>query len=322
MDAGEESRAVVKAVGHDRNVLRRGQGEHFPQLGDAAHLDRARLQKIHRARFQQLLVLHERRRILAGCHRDAALRTHLRQARDVLWRPDRFLQPAQVHGPQPVRHVERLAHRPRAVHVQHQAHILAPGIPRGLRRRDLYFVQLDVPEPLADGALDVLRHGLRVGVADQAGVAIEFRRTAAAQQAMHRLSRHLAGDVPESDVDTRQAVNDRSAATEDVQLLLQFQKQGLDGRRIPADAHRRQDLVDCRPGRRDHVVAEGLAPTRHAVIGHHLHQQRVGGLPGLAAPDFGVGRTAAGVGDAQDDGFNGSDFHFSRFRLKLFRETG
>jgi len=120
---------------------------------------------------------------------------------------------------------------------------------------------------------------------------------------VHRLPGCLASDVPERDVQARQAEDDRAAAAEDVQFLLQLQHQLFDLQRVAAQAHRRQDLIDGDLCGGDDVVAEGLAPTGNTGIGAGLHQQRIRGPPGRAAPRFGVGRAAAAVWDVQQDSF-------------------
>ena len=99
-----------------------------------------------------------------------------------------------------------------------------------------------------------------LGVADQAGVAGQPRHAGSAQQLVHRLACGLARDIPQRDVDARQAEDHRPAAPEDVQLLLQLQHQAFDRERVAAHAHGRDHLVDRGLGGRNDVVAERLAP--------------------------------------------------------------
>src|SRR4026209_541730 len=56
----EKCRAVVEAARGHRDIVSRGEREYLAQFRNSPHLSRARLQVIDRARFQQMLELHER----------------------------------------------------------------------------------------------------------------------------------------------------------------------------------------------------------------------------------------------------------------------
>ena len=134
-------------------------------------------------------------------------------------------------------------------------------------------------------------------------------RFAAAEQLMHRHFRDFAGDVPQGNVYAGQAENDRPAAAENMQLLLDFLRQRFDVQRIASDAHRREYLIDRDLCGGNDVIAEGFAPSGDAGVGADLHQQHVRRLPCLSSPDLRIRRAAAGVRNAQHDGLDFLDFH-------------
>src|SRR5436190_2189160 len=75
----------------------------------------------------------------------------------------------------------------------------------GVNRREFDLMQLQAPVSLSQRAFDVRSHRVRIGISNQAGVAVECLGVAAAQQSMYRLFGHFAGNVPKSDVDRGQA---------------------------------------------------------------------------------------------------------------------
>jgi hypothetical protein len=66
-------------VDHHGDAVGVSQRIDFLQFGDAAHFGRAGLNEVDRAGFKQVLKVHQRRRVFAGCNRDAALLAHRRQ---------------------------------------------------------------------------------------------------------------------------------------------------------------------------------------------------------------------------------------------------
>src|SRR5690606_1374521 len=91
--------------------------------------------------------------------------------------------------------------------------------------------------------------------------------------------------------------------------LLRIQHQPLDVTGIAPDEQWPQDAIDGGTRGGYHVVAEGLPPADEAFVGGYLDQQGVRRLPGLAAPLLGIGGTAAGVGNAQDEGLDRCNLH-------------
>ena len=121
----------------------------------------------------------------------------------------------------------------------------------------------------------------------------------AAQQAVHRQPRGLAGDVPQGVVE-RGDGRQPDAARREAELLMDFQHQVLDAARVLA-AHQREQVVG--DGRRAQVGAGGvdLAPAVDALVGRNLEQDARAGLePGQVAGDAGdfhgaVDTTATGA---------------------------
>ena len=219
MHARKEGGAIVETMGHDCYVVSSGEGEDLAQFRDAAHFGGAGLHEIHRAGVEQVLELRNRGCVFPCCDGDAAMRTHMRQRGVVFRRPHRLLDPAQVQRAQSLRHVEGFALRPWTVHVEHDVHVLARGLARRAGGGNFDLMQFNVAEAFAQCAFDIFRDQFWLGVTDQAGVTRDFR-FAAAKQLVHGQFRDFAGDIPQGDVDAGQAENDRAAATENMQLLL------------------------------------------------------------------------------------------------------
>src|SRR6185369_15870637 len=122
----------------------------------------------------------------------------------------------------------------------------ADRLARGPDLRDIDLMQLDPAVAVLDGARRVPGDDLRIAVAHQARIDVELMACGTTKQAMKRQSGKLSGDVPEGDVDARDAVEHRSVPAEDVQFLPEFALQWPDRRGVTADADRRDQRVERR----------------------------------------------------------------------------
>ncbi len=232
-----------------------------------------------------MLEVHQRRGVLAGRNRNAALFADRRQTRIVFRWPHRLFNPAQIQWAKFLGHIQRFTHAPRGVDVEGNFHAGTCGLARRTDHVDVDLMQLEVFETGVDRALHIDAHELGVGVADQACIRRQRRDLAAAQQLVDRLTGRFARDIPQRDVDRRQAIDECATATEDVKLLLQIALQFFAAADIGADQFRCQDGVDHDFHGRYRREAEGFAPAHDAVIGGDFDHQRVDHLQVFRAPD-------------------------------------
>ena len=122
---------------------------------------------------------------------------------------------------------------------------------------------------------------------------------AAAEQAVERHPRHLAGDVPQRDVDAADPIHDDAAPAELAGAGEHLLPQPLDQQRVLAEQHRAEQIVDDVPGAA--AADAGLADAGDAIIGLDLDQEAAARR--LHAAGAAIGRFAAiGERDRADIG--------------------
>ena len=309
MHGGQQAGAVIKGVDHHGDAVGVSQRIDFLQFGDATHFGRAGLNEIDRAGFKQVLEVHQRRRVFAGCNRDAALLAHRRQPRIVFRRPHRLFDPAQIQRAKFLGHVERFAHRPGGVDVEGDFHPGASGFARGANDLDIHLVQLEVAETAVDRALYVDADEFGVGIADQACIGRQRSGFTAAKQLVDRSAGRFARDIPQRDVNRREPIDEGTAATEDVKFLLQIALQLLPPSGITADQFGRKDSVDHDFDSGYRGKTEGFTPANDAVIGGDLDHEGIDHLKVFRPPNPAGRPPSCSKGDSQRNGFNTGNFH-------------
>ncbi len=151
----------------------------------------------------------------------------------------------------------------------------------------------------------MLRHDLDVVQMEQARVGVDLRARGTAEQLGERLSRALAREVPERDVEAADREDGDAVAAEEMQRLLELMVETHDVAGIAAERHRRHHAVERGLDRGLTVVGEGIAPAHEPVRSLDPHQQCLEPGPGAAAPARGL---AHGLeGDLERDRLDARD---------------
>ena len=172
-------------------------------------------------------------------------------------------------------------------------------------------MQLDVAEALRDGSAAALRHGRGAGAAQQARIHRELGTLRPAEQTVQRLAGHLAGKVPQRDIDAGERIHDRAVAAEQMQRALQIAHQRVDVARVAPDQYRADQRVEHGPGAGRDRVSERLAPAGDPLIGLDPHQQHAQARS-RAAGD-GLQPAGRAIRDSEQDGFDRGDLHCVSF---------
>ena len=92
------SGSISEARRHHGDVVDGGEGEDFAQLADSTHLGRARLNEVHRYHIEHVLEFHYRGDVLATRDGNSGGTPQLREAVEILRRPQRLFEKLQVDG--------------------------------------------------------------------------------------------------------------------------------------------------------------------------------------------------------------------------------
>ena len=124
----------------------------------------------------------------------------------ILRRIDRLLDPERLRtAPSPPRALG-LGRRPGAIGIDHQRNARSPDVARGSDGLGLALMQLDLPVAALKRARGVALQVLGIAIIlQQRGIAFDVRALGAAEQRRYRDALELAADVPERDVQSRQA---------------------------------------------------------------------------------------------------------------------
>ena len=168
-------------------------------------------------------------------------------------------------------------------------------------------MQLHVAVALRLCACARFSHRRRAGATQQARVRRHGRARRATEQLVQRALSHLAGNVPECDVDAGQREHHRTVPAEDVDLVRHLAHQRRDVGGITPDEQRRNEGVERHLGSGRDRMAERLAPAFHAGVGAHSHQQHVDASRRTACDEM----IAAGgrIGHGQQERVNFSNQH-------------
>jgi hypothetical protein len=191
-----------------------------------------------------------------------------------------LLEPIQIVGPQPQRHLPRLLRRPRTIGVDHEGNVAAGGLACRPDFGLLGFVKLDVTIALRHRLSGARRDLLRVAILQQAGIGRQPVAPCPTEQPVQRQTGRLAGDVPQRDVESGKSEDRDAVAAEQMQLLLQVVAEFGDVARVPADRQGSHHVVQGGANGIGAGVAERLAPADDAGIGFHSYEQDVVGRPG------------------------------------------
>ena len=133
----------------------------------------------------------------------------------------------------------------------------------------------------------------------------------AAEQAIKRLARALAGNVPQRDVERRQREGDRTVARAIALPVGDVAHQRRNVGRVAADRERRNRFLHRDFGDAAGGEAKTLAPADDAVVGRHLDEQRLHFRP-LHGRGV-LGGIAEVVRHADVERLDGGDFHWLNF---------
>ena len=109
-------------------------------------------------------------------------------------------------------------------------------------------------------------------VPEHARVRAHARLGAAAEQLPDWRADDLAGEIPERQIDPGDREHAEAAPPPDHERALQAVEQAFDPRRVLADQHRRECLVDDVAHRERRPIRERLAPAREPAIRVDTHE--------------------------------------------------
>ncbi len=307
MERGEEARAEIGRVRHQRDALRLRERRHLAELGDAADLGDAGLRIGHGAGREHLLELVDGAGVLPRRDGNAGLRAQRRQGAEILRREDRLLEPVEIVGLEAERVLPRLRRCPGTVGVHHDRDAGARGLASGLHLGLPGLVQLDVAVAFRQRLPRLQGDDFGIVQPEEAGIGIDLRARRTAQQLHQRLSRALARQIPERDVEARQRKDGDAVTPEEMQRLLHPVQEPGNVPGIATDRERRHHVVDGSAYRTLAIVAEGVAPADEAVLGLDAHQQRLEPAPVPPAPALGLGRALEG--DLERNRLDAHDLH-------------
>src|SRR5262249_39886861 len=161
--------------------------------------------------------------VLAGGDAVAARAPHHGKTGVVLRRPNRLLQPVEAKVGELAVVAQRLLHGPGAVGVEHHDGLLTGRLAGSSDLRYRRLVQLDVLVAALDRPTRRFHYVRDVAVDHQARVHGYLVGERPAQQVDERLSGAFAEDVPQRNVDGRDAVHDRADTAQVLQVELDLE---------------------------------------------------------------------------------------------------